>query len=87
MKAGLTKSIVSPQNLRRRKQRKKALEILFQSQNGRTKPLKSELRRRGIWQGLLPHVPDDWGRQLAAGRSEVIRTPDLLVPNKYTIVF
>ena len=34
---------------------------------GRAKPLKSELRRRGIWQGLLPHVPDDWGRQLAAG--------------------
>ena len=61
---------------------KKALRSLLKALNGRAKPETSELRRRVIWQGFMQNVPDDWGRQLAAGRSEVIRTPDLLVPNQ-----
>ena len=50
----------------------KRTDFLFGTNFGRAKPLKSELRRRGIWQGFMPHVPDDWGRQLAAGRNDRI---------------
>ena len=67
--------------------KEKGFEIALKADFGRAKTLKSELRRRGIWQGLLPHIPDDWGRQLAAGRGDKIRTCDFYVPNKYAIVF
>ena len=49
--------------------KKRLRKLLSKAKFGRAKPLKSELRRRGIWQGFVPHVPDDWGRQLAAGTS------------------
>ena len=40
--------------------------------------LKSEPRHRGMNLGISPYVPDNWGRQLAAGGDKWTRTTDPL---------
>ena len=52
---------------------------LFSS--GRAKPLRSEFRHRVRWQEFMPHSLDYRERQLAAGRSDRIRTCGIEVPN------
>ena len=56
------------------KQPKTSQNSLFSAVFGRASPLKSELRRRGTWQGFTLHIPDDWGRQLAAGRASPLKS-------------
>ena len=59
LRKGSSRGVIGKNN----KGKRKAFPYYF----GGHSELKSELCHRGLKLGALPHVPDLWGRQLAAG--------------------